>query len=77
MTDLAKLSTVRLLGRLSILRSKIVQPWNHYGDEAEDNAEYAADIRESDKIKALLFDREHYPRGKEGRRLRQKAKQNR
>ena len=75
--DLNKLSTARLLGRLDKLRSKTLQYWNHYGESDEDTKQFAADLKEVEQMKAILGGREHYPRGKKGRQLRQKEKQNR
>lgn len=74
--DLKKVSTQRLLMQLKILRSKIVQPWRHYHDE-QDLEQYEVDKAHLDKLKAELATREHYPSGAEGRKLRQKDKQNR
>ena len=78
--QLEKLSTPRLLNLLEKVRGRLVQYWYHYGYDHYSFGrpeEKQADEAQAKLIKKILSTREHYPRGKEGRKLRQKAKQNR
>jgi len=65
---LKKLATHRLLERFKKVRK--MYNLDHDGNYPELKIEM-------DNIKAILDTREHHPRGKEGRKLRQKEKQNR
>ena len=74
MTDLKKLSTERLLQRLSSARIASARILLY---EDTDDLEYRTNKKEVEEIKAILATRDHYPRGAKGRKVRQLAKQNR
>lgn len=69
--DLNSLSTPKLRNRLDSIRRQLFD----YTDRSD---EELSSLKQSfEEIKKVLATREHYPRGKKGRQLRQQAKQNR
>lgn len=75
MTDFENLSTARLLSILKRLRTITSRPWDWGYEDFPDV--YDSQMEEMEEIKKILATREHYPRGKAGRKLRMKKKQNR